>query len=65
MSPLSLISHGASQNHHRLLNNPQMGSLTNLMSQELEQRMLEYFKMITPKESARKSRKFVINSILD
>lgn len=52
MSPLSLVSHGANQNsHHRMLNNPQMGLLPN----DLEQRMLEYFKMLQqPKEAARK-----------
>lgn len=52
MSPLSLVSHGASQNaHHRMLNNPQMGLIPN----DLEQRMLEYFKMLQqPKEAARK-----------
>lgn len=52
MSPLSLVSHGATQNsHQRMLNNPQMGMLPN----ELEQRMLEYIKMIQqPKEAARK-----------
>lgn len=55
MSPLSLVSHGATQNsHQRMLNNPQIGMLPN----ELEQRMIEYLKMIQqPKETARKLRK--------
>lgn len=53
MSPLSLVSHGATQNsHHRLLSNQQM-LLPNSMS-EFEQRMIEYLKMIQPKEAARK-----------
>lgn len=57
MSPLSLVSHGATQNpHHRLLSNQQM-LLPNSMN-EIEQRMIEYFKLLqqTPKEAARKLR---------
>lgn len=56
MSPLSLVSHGASQNpHHRLLSGPQIGQMPNLVTQEFEQRMLEYLKILqTPKETARK-----------
>lgn len=54
MSPLSLVSHGASQNaHHRLLQNPQMGLLPNQIS-DIEQRMIDYIKMLQPKENTRK-----------
>lgn len=55
MSPLSLVSHGATQNsHHRLLSNQQMGLLPNTMP-EIE-RMMEYFKLMqqSTKEAARK-----------
>ncbi|XP_055323578.1 protein dead ringer isoform X3 [Sitodiplosis mosellana] len=50
MSPLSLVSHGATQNsHHRLLGNQQMGLLPNQMSD-----LYEYFKLLQqPKEAAR------------
>lgn len=50
MSPLSLVSHGATQNsHHRLLGNQQMGLLPNQMSE-----IYEYFKLLQqPKEAAR------------
>lgn len=59
MSPLSLVSHGAGQNH-RMLNNPQMGLLPN----DLEQRMFEYIKMFQqqPKE-ARKFRVFILKIV--
>lgn len=51
MSPLSLVSHGATQNsHHRLLGNQQMGLLPNQMSD-----LYEYIKLLhQPKEAARK-----------
>lgn len=57
ISPLSLVhQHGGSQNsHHNLLGNSQIGPMGNLMSQELEQRMYQYIKMIQQtKEAQRK-----------
>lgn len=62
MSPLSLVSHGATQNsHHRLLSNQQMGLLPNTMP-EIE-RMMEYFKLMqqSTKEAARKLTPFLKN----
>lgn len=62
MSPLSLVSHGATQNsHHRLLSNQQMGLLPNTMP-EIE-RMMEYFKLMqqSTKEAARKLTPFSKN----
>lgn len=54
MSPLSLVTHGASQNaHHRLLGGPPMGQMSNL-THEIEQRMIEYIKLLqNPKEVPR------------
>lgn len=56
MSPLSLVTHGASQSaHHRLLGGPAMAQMPNLVSHEIEQRMIEYIKMLqNPKETPRK-----------
>lgn len=64
MSPLSLVSQGTSQNsHHRLLSNQQMGLLPNQVT-EIEQRMIEYFKLLQqPKEAARECFFFINNSI--
>lgn len=55
ISPLSLV-HGGSQNsHHNLLGNSQINPMGNLMTQELEQRMFQYIKMIQQtKEAQRK-----------
>lgn len=45
MSPLSLVTHGASQSaHHRLMGNA-IGQMPNLLSHEIEQRMIECIKM--------------------
>lgn len=47
MSPLSLVTHGSGPNaHHRLAGAPQLGQMPNLVSHEIEQRMIEYIKMI-------------------
>ncbi|XP_031618009.1 protein dead ringer isoform X2 [Contarinia nasturtii] len=49
MSPLSLVSQNP---HHRLLQNQQMGLIPNQMT-EMEQRMLEYIKLIQSKDVTR------------
>lgn len=63
MSPLALVTHGNSQAnaaaaaaaaaHHRLMG-PGFGQIPGLMTHELEQRMMEYLKLIqTQKEPPR------------
>lgn len=55
ISPLSLVTHNAAQNaHHRLLGGPSMGQMPNLMQHEIEQRMIEYLKLLqNPKDTGR------------
>lgn len=51
MSPLSLVTHGQTAAHHRLMGGlpNQMGSL---LPHEIEQRMMDYIKMFQPKETS-------------
>lgn len=62
ISPLSLIhQHGGSQNsHHNLLGNSQIGPMGNLMTQELEQRMLQYLKMMQQSKEAQRKFNFFL-----
>lgn len=59
MSPLSLVTHGAQQNaHHRMMGGPSIGQMPNLVSHEIEQRMMEYIKLLqNSKEAAAPPRK--------
>ena len=56
MSPLSLVTHGAAGNpHHRLTGAPNMGQIPAQFTHEIEQRMIEYIKMLqNPKEARSK-----------
>lgn len=55
MSPLALVTHGnpqaaaAAAAHHRLMT-PSFGQVPNLVQHEIEQRMMEYLKLIQPKK---------------
>lgn len=54
MSPLSLVTHG-NPNPHRLMGAPPVGQLPNIVSHDIEQRMLEYIKLFqAPKDMKRK-----------
>jgi hypothetical protein len=56
MSPLSLVTHGVSQNqhHHRLIGAP---TLPGIVPHDIEQRMLEYLKLFqAPKDMKRESK---------
>lgn len=55
MSPLSLVTHGGSQAAHRLMGGggPSVGQMPNLMSHEIEQRMMEYIKLFQPQQQKR------------
>jgi hypothetical protein len=56
LSPLSLVTHGASQNphHHRLIGAP---TLPGIVPHDIEQRMLEYLKLFqAPKDLKREFR---------
>lgn len=61
MSPLALVTHAAANNpqaaaaaavahHHRLIGGPPFGQMPNLMTHEIEQRMIEYLKLIQVKK---------------
>lgn len=58
MSPLSLVTHGAQQSaHHRMMGGPSIGQMPNMVSHEIEQRMMEYIKLLqNSKEPQRKCR---------
>lgn len=58
MSPLSLVTHGAQQSaHHRMMGGPSIGQMPNMVSHEIEQRMMEYIKLLqNSKEPQRKYR---------
>lgn len=63
MSPLSLVTHGAGGVHNRLPGLPQMGQMPNIMSHDIEQRMIDYIKMIqNTKEARSKTITDIINS---
>lgn len=49
MSPMSLVTHGGSQ-AARLMGAPNVGQMPNLMSHEIEQRMMEYIKLFQPQQ---------------
>lgn len=54
MSPLSLVTHGSSAAHHRLMGAPSVGQMSGLLPHEIEQRMMEYIKLFqAPKEPRR------------
>lgn len=54
MSPLSLVTHGNSQNQHRLMGAPPVGQLPGIVPHDIEQRMLEYIKLFqAPKDMKR------------
>lgn len=56
MSPMSLVTHGgASQAAHRLMGAPSVGQMPNLMSHEIEQRMMEYIKLFQPQQNRAQS----------
>lgn len=50
LSPLSLVTHGGNQAAHRLIGAPSVGQMPNLMSHEIEQRMMEYIKLFQPQQ---------------
>ncbi|GAB0100015.1 Protein dead ringer [Sergentomyia squamirostris] len=56
MSPLSLVTHGnAPSAHHRLMGAPTVGQMPNMVPHELEQRMMEYIKLIQSAKEPRRS----------
>ena len=55
MSPLSLVTHGGNQAAHRLMGAPNVGQMPNLMSHEIEQRMMEYIKLFQPQQKRSQS----------
>ncbi|XP_055856356.1 protein dead ringer isoform X2 [Episyrphus balteatus] len=62
MSPLALVTHGnpqaaaaAAAAHHRLMT-PSFGQVPNLVQHEIEQRMMEYLKLIQPKKEQPRQR---------
>lgn len=55
MSPLALVTHGNPQaGHHRLMA-PPMPQMPNLMTHEIEQRMIDYLKMLQSQKEPRRS----------
>lgn len=53
MSPLSLVTHGGSQAAHRLMGAPNVGQMPNLMTHDIEHRMMEYIKLFQPQNQKR------------
>lgn len=62
MSPLSLVTHGSSAAHHRLLSGA--NQMSGLVPHEIEQRMMEYIKLFqTPKEPRRNGKSLKTNAL--
>lgn len=55
MSPLALVTHGNPPSAHHRLMAPPLGQMPNIVTHELEQRMMEYLKLFQTQKDPRRS----------